>query len=325
MVMAHSLLQAIKKDMPEADIDVLAPAWSAALIDRMPEVRQLVEAPFAHGKLTLSERWRVAKTLRGNNYQRAYILPNSLKSALVPWLAGIPARIGYTGEQRYGVVNNRRVLDKARWPMIVQRYVALHDEQLADDLQCIPKPRLRTDPEWVDAVLNAFGLEANGARTMVLCPGAEFGAAKQWPAHYYSELARQKASEGWQVWLLGSANDSAVCDQIALADPDIVNLAGRTSLPQAIDLISCADLVVSNDSGLMHTAAALGRSVVAIYGPTPPGVAPPLEEKSKTVWLGLDCSPCFKRQCPLGHLNCMNQLSVAMVTDQIDALLGAQV
>ena len=318
--MAHGLLQVIKRDMPEANIDVLAPVWSAALIDRMPEAHQLVEAPFAHGKLALSERWRVAKLLRKNNYQRVYILPNSLKSALAPWLAGIPERIGYTGEQRYGVVNDRRVLDKGRWPMTVQRFAALHDEQLAEDLQHIPKPRLRTDPEWVDAVLNAFGLAIKKGRTMVLCPGAEFGAAKQWPSHYYSELARQKVSEGWQVWLLGSASDAVDCEQIAMADPEIVNLAGRTSLPQAIDLISCVDLVVSNDSGLMHVAAALERPVVAIYGSTDPGFTPPLGDKSRVVWLGLDCSPCFKRECPLEHLNCLNQLSVAMVTDQINAL-----
>jgi heptosyltransferase-2 len=322
MVMTHSLVQLIRRTEPKANIDVLAPAWCAPLIARMPEVRTLIETSFVHGALGLRERWAISKQLRGKAYDCAYILPNSFKSALVPWLAKIPVRKGYTGEQRFGLVNHRLALDKDRWPLMIQRFAALHDVEVADDLSAIPFPRLSIDTQSVSGTLDDLGLRAVDRDTMILCPGAEFGAAKQWPSHYYAELARQRVEAGWQVWLMGSKNDESVCQQIASADHRIINLAGRTSLPQAIDVMSCANLVVSNDSGLMHVAAALQRSLVAVYGSTDPAFTPPLGENAKVVRLGLDCSPCFKRQCPLGHLNCLNQLPVEMVVDQINLLLG---
>jgi len=321
MVMAHSLVQLIRRTEPKANIDVLAPAWCAPLIARMPEVRALVETSFVHGALNLRERWAISKQLKGEAYDCAYILPNSFKSALVPWLAKIPVRKGYTGEQRFGLVNDRLTLDKDKWPMMVQRFVALHDVKVADDLSAIPVPRLSIDTQTVSGTLGDLGLRAADRDTMILCPGAEFGAAKQWPSHNYAELARQRLEAGWQVWLMGSKNDATICGQIADIDPRVINLAGRTSLPQAIDVISCANLVVTNDSGLMHVAAALQRPLVAVYGSTDPAFTPPLGENSKVVRLGLECSPCFERQCPLGHLNCLNQLPVDMVVDQINVLL----
>ena len=321
MVMAHSLVQLIRRTEPEANIDVLAPAWCAPLVARMPEVRRLVETSFAHGALSWQNRRAISKQLRGEAYDYAYILPNSFKSALVPWFAKIPVRRGYTGEQRFGLVNDRLALDKHRWPLLIQRFAALHDEQTADDMSAIPAPRLSTDTDSVIETLNNLGLCINDSDILILCPGAEFGAAKQWPAHYYAELAREKTETGWQVWLMGSKNDEAICRQIADIDPKVVNLAGRTSLLQALDVMSCANMVVTNDSGLMHVAAALQRPLVAVYGSTDPAFTPPLGEYSKVVRLGLDCSPCFKRQCPLGHLNCLNQLPVKMVAEQIDQLL----
>ena len=323
MVMAHSLVQLIRRTEQKANIDVLAPAWCAPLIARMPEVRTLIETSFVHGALDWRERWAVAKQIREKSYDHSYVLPNSFKSALVPWLAKIPVRTGFTGEQRFVLLNDRHILNKARWPLMVQRFAALHDEKLADGLPAVPKPRLSIDARLLSSTLGDLGLNVTNKNTMILCPGAEFGAAKQWPSHYYAELARQRIAAGWQVWLMGSKNDERVCQQVASADRRIVNLAGRTSLLQAIDVMSCANLVVTNDSGLMHVAAALQRPVVAIYGSTDPAFTPPLGENSKVVRLGLDCSPCFKRQCPLGHLNCLNQLPVDMVADQIDDLLGS--
>lgn len=317
MVMAQSLFIDLKQREPNAEIAVLAPAWTAALIDRMPEVSELIEANFTHGKLSLGERFRLGRALRDRDYSNAIVLPNSLKSALVPAIAKIPQRTGFVGEQRWGLLNDARRLDKTRLPMTVQRFIALGEARSAEPraLSSVPAPSLQVDDAQVSAVLDKYQLNRQ-APILVLCPGAEFGASKQWPASHYAELARQYLAQGWQAWLMGSENDVTICDEINLAcDSAASVLAGKTSLPEAIDLISCAALVVSNDSGLMHIAAALQRPLVAVYGSTDPGHTPPLSNNHAIARLGLDCSPCFKRECPLQHLNCLNQLGVDKVLD----------
>ncbi|RBP48880.1 lipopolysaccharide heptosyltransferase II [Arenicella xantha] len=311
MVMAQSLFIDIKQREPHAHIDVLAPAWTAAIVDRMPQVSELVAANFNHGKLSLAERFCLGKALRSKGYTHAILLPNSLKSAIVPAVARIPVRTGWLGEQRWGLLNDIRRLDKQRWPMTVQRFIALG---LAKDdpvrpISEVPAPLLEVDAESVAQVLKANALHRD-KRILVLCPGAEFGPSKQWPAEHYASLARHYLGEGWQVWLMGSDKDLPTCQQISLANENQCEvLAGKTTLPQAVDLMSLASLVVSNDSGLMHIAAALQRPLVAIYGSTDPGHTPPLSANHVVARLGLDCSPCFKRECPLQHLNCLVQLS----------------
>ncbi len=320
--MAQSLFMALKSADAGACVDVLAPAWSAPLLARMPEVRAALATPFTHGRLHLKERHRLARELRTRGYAQAIILPSSFKAALIPWLARIRRRTGYLGEQRWGLINDIRRLDTGALPMTVQRFVALGAEPHAPPptRATIAAPALRTDPEGAARACTALGL-ARDRPVLALCPGAEYGPAKRWPVHYFAEVARVKQSAGWQVWLLGSARDAAVCEAVAgSAGPGCVNLAGRTSLEQAIDLLSAAALVVSNDSGLMHIAAALDRPLVAVYGSSDPGFTPPLSARARIVWLGLECSPCFQRTCPLDHLNCLNQIApdeVLRVADDV--------
>lgn len=322
MVMAQSLFKVLRQHDPEAIIDVLAPSWSLPLLDRMPEVRRGIVMPLGHGRLGLGERYRLGKSLRLESYSQAIVLPNSLKSAIVPWAAEIPQRIGYRGEMRYGLLNDLRLLDKQQLKMTVQRFVALGDED-GKPLPEIPEPKLEVQPQSIKEALKSLGLErprSSSGKLLVLCPGAEYGPAKQWPAEYFAAVAKEKLQQGWQVWLFGSEKDQQVCDEVAdIASPPplrgrdrdrvrVENLAGRTTLEQAVDLMSLASMVVGNDSGLMHVAAALDRDLVAIYGSSDPGFTPPLNRRAQILDLKLECSPCFKRECPLGHTDCLTKL-----------------
>jgi heptosyltransferase-2 len=312
MVMAQSLFKALRANDPDRPIDVLAPGWSLPLLARMPEVRAGIEIPLGHGRLGLTDRWRLGRSLRGR-YGQAILLPNSWKSAIVPYAAQIPIRTGWRGEMRFGLLNDIRSLDRERYPMTVQRFVALAAAADAA-LPAIQAPHLVVRQEDVQAAAAALGAQkSTSRRVLALCPGAEYGPAKQWPTVHFAELGRQLARQGWDIWLFGSAKDVAVCEGIAATCKVVTNLAGRTTLEQAVDLMSLADAVVSNDSGLMHVAAALDRPLVALYGSSDPGFTPPLNAEHEIVNLGLDCSPCFKRECPLGTTACLVDMSVAQV------------
>jgi len=324
MVMAQTLFICLKHQHPSCNIDVLAPEWSRPILERMPEVRQALSFPVGHGVLDLATRRRVAQGLRGQ-YQQAILLPNSLKSALVPFLAGIPKRTGWKGEMRYGLLNDLRKLDKARYPLMIERFMALAFEPDAALPQPYPHPQLRIETHSRDEALARFGLSLDRP-VLALCPGAEFGESKRWPAAHFAEVAERKIREGWQVWLFGSKNDHPVGQDIVQRlipglREEVVNLAGETSLAEAIDLLSCADAVVSNDSGLMHVSAALGRPLVAVYGSTSPAFTPPLSDRVETVRLGLECSPCFDRACRFGHNNCMRELLPEQVVEALERLV----
>ena len=314
MVMAQSLFKVLKAQDAERAIDVLAPGWTRALLERMPEVRKAIDMPLGHGELKLLTRRRLGVELRSGDYQQAIVLPNSLKSALVPFWARIPLRSGYVGEMRQWLLNDCRRLDKQRLVMTVQRFIALALPDGSALPEPLPPPILLTDNENTHAALQRLDLDPIAKPVLALCPGAEFGAAKKWPEAYYAAVALEWLSQGWQVWLFGSANDEPVCDSInAQAHGQCENLAGRTRLEDAIDLLAVASFVVTNDSGLMHIAAALQRPMVAIYGSSDPGFTPPLSETAQVERLELDCSPCFQRECPLGHLNCLNELPPARI------------
>lgn len=277
MVMSQSLLKTIKNQHPETKIDVLAPAWSQSLTQRMPEVSGGIHMPTGHGELGLSKRYQIAKSLR-NRYRRSYVLPNSFKSALVPFWAKIPLRIGWRGEWRYPLLNDIRVLDKKRFPLMVQRYVALGYEATrpAPLPENVPVPQLIVDEINVQAALEKYQLSLEKGPVIALCPGAEFGPSKRWPDEYYAQLAQYFLNLNYQVWIFGSQKDDAVAQRInRVCEDRCENLCGRTSLAEAIDLLSLSQCVVSNDSGLMHIAASLNRPVVAIYGSTDPGFTPP--------------------------------------------------
>jgi len=309
MVMAQTLFSALKQQHPDCSIDVLALAWSRPILERMPEVADTIDMPVGHGALDLSSRLRVARLLRQKRYDQAIVLPNSLKSGLIPWLAGIPLRTGWRGEMRYFLLNDIRLLDKERYPLMVQRFVALALPADAPPPEDINRPNLVFDPEIARSVRQKLDL-VDARPILALCPGAEFGPAKRWPEQYYGEVAAARIDAGWQVWLMGSANDREVTAKIAGALTDqqrrhCHDLAGRTALAEAIDLLGSADAVVSNDSGLMHIAAALNRPMAVLYGSTSPKFTPPLSDQVAILNIPVDCGPCFQRQCPLGHLKCL--------------------
>jgi heptosyltransferase-2 len=319
-VLSHSLLVRLAKRTPAPVIDVLAPRWVLPVYRRMPEVADTIENPFGHGQLALVARYRLGRTLARRGYTSAYVLPNSLKSGLVPWFAGIPSRIGYKGEMRYGLLTDRRNLDKQALPLMVERFAWL--AQPADTRLSRPlvNPRIHVDSAQYAATLERLDLPAP-ARVVCFCPGAEYGPAKRWPTSHFASLARQLVGRGLTVWLLGSAADKPVGDEIVRASGDAAhNLCGSTSIDDAIILLSAAELVVTNDSGLMHVAAALDRPTVAIYGSSSPAFTPPLSELARVVNLDLPCSPCFARTCPLKHFDCMLKLTPEKLTETIKDL-----
>ena len=321
MVLAQSLFKSLKLQQPEAIIDVAAPAWTLPLLTRMPEISEAIALPFRHGQFALRERLRFGKSLKPRKYTRAIVLPNSLKSALLPWAAHIPRRTGFIGEWRYGLLNDVRHLNKQALPRTVDRFVALgldRGQALPADL---PKPRLAANQDLALQALHRLGHDVPSVPVLGLCPGAEYGEAKRWPAEYYAEVATAALAKGWQVWLFGSQKDAVVTAQIdTLTGKRCLNLGGKTALGEAIDLMALTSAVVSNDSGLMHIAAALDKPLVAIYGSSDPQHTPPMSSHAAILYLGLECSPCFERECPLGHLNCLRQIKAKQVIDQIKLL-----
>jgi len=302
-VLTHPLLVRLKEADPEDAVDVLAPPWVLPVYRRMPEVSATLENPFGHGALRFAERRRFAQSLR--SYDRAFVLPNSFKSALVPWHAGIARRVGYRGETRFGLLNDMRALDTNALPLQVERYAALAQPAREPLRRPLPEPRLAVDAAARDAAVARLGLDMSRP-VAAFAPGAEYGPAKRWPAAHFAALGRMLVDRGEQVWLFGSAKDSPITPEIAAAiGPHAVDLAGRTSLDEAIDLLSLATHVVSNDSGLMHIVAALDRPMAAVFGSSSPAYTPPLSANARIVRLGLACSPCFQRECPLAHRNCL--------------------
>lgn len=321
MVMAQALFMCLRQQHPRARIDVLAPAWSQPLLSRMPEVNEALTLDIAHGELGLGKRRAVGKALRERAYDQAIVLPNSFKSALIPLIAKIPLRTGWRGEARGWLLNDCRALDKEKLPLMVQRFAALAYKEppqwLLDGR--VPVPRLRIDAAAQRAAFAKFGLNRHKP-ILALCPGAEYGPSKQWPEAHYAAVAAHYLQPqcGYQVILLGSARDRPVAERIMeglkpSTLPDCRNLCGETALGEAIDILAAASAVVTNDSGLMHVAAALNRPMVVVYGSTSADFTPPLCAQARALSLQLECSPCFNRECPLGHLNCLKELSPPLV------------
>ncbi len=314
MVLAQSLFKTLKANNPGCIIDVAAPAWTLPLLERMPEVNKGIALPFKHGQFALFERIKFGKSLRHEGYTQAIILTNSLKSAILPFAADIPQRTSFLGEMRYGLINDIRPLDKAKLPRTVDRFVTLGLQADTELPANLPNPALVANNKNALATLNKLGVAIPEHRILGLCPGAEYGEAKRWPAEYYAEVAREALNKGWQVWLFGSDKDIAVTSSInQLTQNRCLDLGGKTNLSEAIDLMSLCDAVVSNDSGLMHVAAALDKKLVAIYGSSNPHHTPPMNSKAVVEYLGLECSPCFKRECPLKHLNCLKNIAPQQV------------
>ncbi len=319
LVIADTLFKLLKQSEPDADIDLLAPAWALPLAARMAEINVAIETPGGHGELALKARWRLARQLRRNAYSRAYVLPRSAKAALLPWLARVPRRTGYRGESRYGLVNDMRRVNPAH-RSVAARYAALAFAPGAELPVSLPRPELLSDPATRAKTLARLGIGDDNAGAVVLAPGAEYGPAKRWPIAYFADLAARLAGEGRPVWVLGSTHERALGEAILARAPATRNLAGETSLVEAVDVLGAAAAVVSNDSGLMHVAAAVGAPLVAIYGSSSPRYTPPASARAKVMYRALPCSPCFARECPLGHLNCLRGIGVDEVHAAIHAL-----
>jgi heptosyltransferase-2 len=323
-VMAQPLLQLLKLEHPDRAIDVLAPPSVAPVWRAMVEVDTVLETPFRHGALQLRERWKYGHLLRQRGYSAAYVLPNTLKYALIPAFAGIGKRVGYKGEMRHGLINVMHHDDVPARPM-VPFYAALAGDPQAPLRASVPKPAMRVAPDIVAAVCARHGIYG-GRALVVFAPGAEFGAAKRWPARHFAALALEiLARDGSaQIGLLGSPKDKAACDEIIAITgvAGMHNLAGVTRLDEAIALIAHSRAVVANDSGLLHIASALNRPVIALYGPTDPDHAPPFSDIARAMSLRLPCSPCRQRECPLGHHNCMEQMESALVWQQLRPMLA---
>ncbi|MET3135012.1 heptosyltransferase-2 [Oxalobacteraceae bacterium GrIS 1.11] len=324
-VMAQPLLRLLRARHPEHAIEVLAPPGVAPVWRQMAEVDEVLETPFRHGALQLRQRWRYARLLRRRGYAQAYVLPNTLKFALIPWLAGIARRIGYKGESRYGLINVMHHDDAPPRPMVAF-YAALAGAPGAPLVVGLARPALVVDAAQIDAACARLEL-AQSRALIALAPGAEFGAAKRWPAAHFAQLAQAALARDpdTQIVLLGSPKDWEVCNDIAarVGAAGVVNLAGGTSLAEAIALIGRAEAVVSNDSGLLHIASALNRPVIGLYGPTDPDHAPPFSDLASAISLRLACAPCRQRECPLGHQKCMRDMSADLVWQQLRPMLDA--
>ena len=332
MVMAHTLVQKVHERWRDEPIEMVAPPATAAIARRMAEVSEVHELSASHGEFGFGKRVRLGRALGAQSFSRSYVLPNSWKSALVPFFARIPDRVGWLGEARYLLLNNHAPLDADKWPLMIERFMGLLDFD-AMPPKPYPLPRLRVDSAQQEKLLDSYqllqGAGVEAGRAIALCPGAEFGQAKRWPADHFVEVAQRSVRDGCEVWLLGGPADKEVCGYIAgqlQADSGLVkNLAGRTSLTDVVDLLDAATAVVCNDSGLMHVACAVDTPVVALYGSTSPGFTPPLHAQAQALTLldldggskKLDCQPCFQRTCRYEHGNCLANLSPNYVLKQL--------
>ncbi len=323
MVMSQTLLKLLKVQYGNnCQIDILVNGWACDVAKRMPEINNVYLNPFKHGELGLLKRFKLGLRLRKEHYDQAFILPNSLKSALIPFFAGIKKRTGFIGEMRYGLINDIYRLDKEKLPLMVDRFCALALN--GEKPPSIDYPKFTVDNEKQAKVLANLDLRLDKP-VVCLCPAAEYGPAKRWPPVHFATLAAKLQRQGYQVWIMGSAKDTPIAEEIISYSPEkaaLFNLCGRTNLVEVIDLLACAKVIISNDSGLMHVACALDVPVVAIYGSSSPGFTPPLSNKAIIEKLTIECSPCFERTCKFGHYNCLQLISPDAILNKINLLLS---
>ena len=324
MVIAQTLFRTLVHagdEVGEVQIDLVAPPWSSPVATRMPEVRRIHQLAVPHGVLGLGKRRHLARQLRAQRYDRAIVIPRTLKSALIPYWAKIPHRTGYRGEHRYLLINDMRALDKELLRSTAERYCALGPPRDAHAPNSMPPPRLAVDETNRLRLVDEFSLDTTRP-VVALCPGAAFGPSKRWPIDRFITTANLLAETGYAIWILGSPSEADLGRAITEAVPSAVNLCGKSQLVDAIDLLSLAQVTVTNDSGLLHIGAAVGSRIVALYGSTPPWFAPPLTERKRIHYTELACSPCFKKHCPLGHHDCMKRIAPADVVADVIEWVG---
>jgi len=326
-ILTEPLVGLLRDPFEDPVVDVLVPPWCAPVYARMRGIRRIIETPFSHGKFDIAARKRLGIELRGEGYTHAFVLPNSWKSALVPFFARVPKRIGYTGEARWGLLTDARRIDKRMYPRLVDRFAALAVPP-GGLVPMPPSPGLLPDVRNRADAMRALRLKTDRP-VVIMCPGAEYGPAKRWPPNQFAELAAMFLRDGLQVWIIGSPNDRMATDAVLNSLGENVHkvrdLTGRTDLGTAIDILSSASLVVSNDSGLMHAAAAVGVPLVALFGSSSPAYTPPLSPTAQIARIDISCSPCFKRECPLGHFKCMRELKPPIVYNLARTALPAYI
>jgi len=307
-VMSHSLIRKLAQIHVAASIDVFSPHAIKVIFEQMQEVDQVIENPFNHGQLKIRDRLRVARDIESHNYDLAYILPNSLKSALIPFFAKIPNRIGYIGESRYGLINCRHAINKKKYPLLANQYLQLAKTDPVDTLVLHDYPALTINEKDITQSLKKFNIDPLKPY-ICLCPGAEYGPAKRWPQQHFASLVRQLSEIHFDTITLGNTSDIKIGAMIHQKSHHTTkDLTGQTDLNEAMHLIAGAKCVVTNDSGLMHVAAALNKPLIALFGSSSPEYTPPLSIEAKILTKSLPCSPCFKRTCPLGHTNCLKDI-----------------
>lgn len=318
MIMAQALFKTLKNTLP-CTIEVIAPEWSLPIVNKMPEVSASLVLPIQHGKLAIAMRYKLGKELRNNNYDQAIVLPNSWKSALIPLFAKIPQRTGWLGEMRWGLLNDIHYLNPTKFPKMMQRYIALAYPKATALPSITPIPSLTADLLAAKNLLTKFNLARPTGKILALCPGAAYGSAKRWPVEHFITLARQKIAQGWYIWLFGSQQDAIITTQICQQlSTNHYNFAGKLTLANTVDLMALTNVVISNDSGLMHMAASLNKYLIALYGPTSPNFTPPFGANSHIITQNLPCSPCHKKTCPLQHQQCM----LTITPQQIASLMA---
>jgi len=326
-ILTEPLVGLLRDPFEDPVVDVLVPPWCAPVYARMRGIRRIIETPFSHGKFDIAARKRLGIELRGEGYTHAFVLPNSWKSALVPFFARVPKRVGYTGEARWGLLTDARRIDKRMYPRLVDRFAALAVPP-GGLVPMPPSPGLLPDVRNRADAMRALRLKTDRP-VVIMCPGAEYGPAKRWPPNQFAELAAMFLRDGLQVWIIGSPNDRMATDAVLNSLGENVHkvrdLTGRTDLGTAIDILSAASLVVSNDSGLMHAAAAVGVPLVALFGSSSPAYTPPLSPTAQIARIDISCSPCFKRECPLGHFKCMRELKPPIVYNLARTALPAYI
>ena len=320
MVMSQTLFKMLKLQYGDSlQLDVLANAWASDMLSRMPEVNKIIPNPFKHKEFNLLKRIKLGISLRKESYDQAFILPNSLKSAFIPFFADIKKRTGFVGEMRYGLINDIYKLNKINLPLMIDRFCALANN--GNKPKNIEFPQLTIDSHNQAILLNKFNID-NNKPIIAFCPAAEYGLAKRWPPVHFATLADKLTALNYQILIFGSNKDVDISKQIIELcnnKNNIINLCGETSLIDVIDLLAKSQYVISNDSGLMHIACAVGAKVIAIYGSSSPNFTPPLSHKAQTVQINLDCSPCFERTCRFGHYHCLTQISPKTILDIIQS------
>ncbi|NKB47052.1 MAG: lipopolysaccharide heptosyltransferase II [Legionellales bacterium] len=306
VVMAQALVKTLVAQ--QCVVDMSSPSWCHPVLARMPEVSQAIALDLPRNQCAWRQ-WRAyGKQFKQHGYDQVFVLPNTWKSAFIAWSAGIKRRVGWVGEQRWGLLNDIRRLDIQKWPNMVQRYVALaHDAHWCGE--DYPRPRLQVDQAAIPTILARHQRTLPQQPVVILCPGAAFGVTRRWPVNYFATIANRFIEQGKQVWLYGSHKEQPLAEQIqVLTQGRCVDFTGL-ALDQAIDLMSLADLVVSNDSGLMHVAAALDIPTIVIYGSTAPDYTFPLTDRAHMLIERLACQPCFRKTCRYGHLACLNRIT----------------